>query len=91
MMHVKNNVFPENHFAIKKHLRKIIRKFKGDTQRLRTKVTNELKGLSLKKLAKMLRLNISKTCEECLEQENQRLKASDCPSNCILTSVRTSQ
>ena len=45
-MHVKNNVFSEKHFVIKKHIRKITRKFKGDTQRLRTQLINELKGLA---------------------------------------------
>jgi post-segregation antitoxin (ccd killing protein) len=41
--------------------------------------------------AKEMGLNISKTCEKCLKQEIQRQKAPNCPSNCISTSVRTSQ
>jgi hypothetical protein len=46
MMHVKNKVFSENQFAIKKHIRKIAKKFKGDTQRLRAQLINELRGLA---------------------------------------------
>ena len=46
MMHVENNVFSKNQFTIKKHIQKIAKKFKGDTQRLRTQLINELKGLA---------------------------------------------
>ena len=41
--------------------------------------------------ARELNLNISKTCEECLKQEIQRLQGSEQQNNCISTCVSTSQ
>ena len=41
--------------------------------------------------ARGLGLNVSRTCENCLKQQIQRLTASEQQNNCISTCVSTSQ
>ena len=61
------------------------------SEKMRKKLISIRINPEIHEKAKEMGLNISKTCEKCLEQEIQRLTNANPETNCISTCVSTSQ